>query len=249
MTAPVIEVLGMPVRAPVTVATNLVLAAEAVWLHRRIRASTRVRRYARLWDGFVLCAGLAALLGALKHGLPPSPTGLPEAARVTSNAWMGAAVAFAQLAALERHIRGPRLRGAITVAVLVQLLLFLVVMASTSGFGVTLANAAAGLLLPLAIEWRAARRGRPGAARVAVGLAIPFGAVVLQLLEPAFGRWISHVDVEHVLLFLGLLLVQSGVTADRRRSQPDGRGEHVRPARRARRTGPVFGLTDARGGP
>ncbi|MGD2071530.1 MAG: hypothetical protein PVI57_22880 [Gemmatimonadota bacterium] len=177
MTTPVIEVLGLPVRAPVTVATNLGLAVEAVWLYRRIRPSRPVHRSTRLWDGFVLCAGLAAFVGA----------------------------------------------------------------------SVTLANAAVGLLLPFLIEGRAARRGRPGAGRVATGLAIPFGAVVLQLLKPRFGRWVSHVAVEHVLLFVGLLLVQSGVTAGRGASDPAGPGEHVRLLPSARHRPAAYGLRDARG--
>ena len=191
MSGPVVEILGVAVRHPVTVATNLLLTAQAVWIYRRLgRPDVPLPRAGRLWGGFVLVTGLASLVGAAKHGLVDGPLWAPEAARVVSNALTGAAVSLAQLAALETYVRSPGVRSLLTAAVFVQLLVFLPV---------------------LAAEALAARRGRPGAHRIAAGLGVPAAAVVLWLVQPPLGRWINHVDVEHVLMMAGLHLIFLGL--------------------------------------
>lgn len=202
-----VEVLGMPVQAPLVAAGNVALAAEAFWLGRRLRA--RPAAAGAAWRAFFLALSGAALLGVAKHALGADGSTTAHVVRVGSNTFLVAAVAFAQLATIESWVRRPGLRDVLAVLVLVELLVFLPGAASP-GFGGAMVGAVLGLLPVLLVEVAATLRGRTERGLIVAGLTVPIPGAALWVWSPELGP-VSHVDVEHALVAVALPLLYAGL--------------------------------------
>lgn len=222
MSAPVLDLGGgWALRAPVSVLTNVVLAGQALWL---TRASAGPRLLSGLGDpslgqrsGWGLALRLLAIstaAGALKHATGP---GVPhELARLTSNLSAGMAVLAptwirAVRAALPKGRLRVRWRGlACRGALLAAFAAFSVTTLVEPSFLVVTGFALVAVAPAVALEARAALRGRSDARRVLAGLTIAAVAGLTYLLRIRLGPWIGPVDVAHLGLMGAFPLLAAG---------------------------------------
>ena len=210
MSAPVIELVGIPVRAPVTVLTSLFLALQcAVFAMLLFRPDGG--RSGR-WPLVFGTLGVAALAGVFKHGVPD---GSVEALRSGGHlvASLGTAVA-ATVLGVSRWARRqgwgsvPRWVSGIATA---QLVLVCGAAVAFGSFGLVALHCAAMLLPAMALELRAIRSNENPEGRAEPDLLV--GLVLLSLTglvyawAPRLNAWVDHIDISHVLLSLSFVLL------------------------------------------
>lgn len=209
MEAVQIEILGVVVRHPWSVATNVALAVECFWL-----GALTLRGRApqpRLRGAFFLALGVGAAFGAPKHGFPLMPG--HEWVRFASNVGLGVAVTFAQLAAIRARVPSRGTARVLERLALVQLTVFLAVTAFTRDFAVVAVHMSVGMIPLLAAATRAAARGCRASGWIAVGLAVAMAGGVAYALRVGVSPWFNHVDVAHVLLAVTVAFVFVGAHA------------------------------------
>jgi hypothetical protein len=146
MSAPVIELAGLAVRAPVTALTNAMLATECVAFASVMRGRFGIR--SRLWAHFFLFLGLGALAGVPKHGIPEGVfEGVRLAARIVSNAGIGLATTTFVVLSIGATVARPRTRRFLTGVALLQLVTFLVLTTRHTAFTLVVANIAIGIAI------------------------------------------------------------------------------------------------------
>jgi hypothetical protein len=191
------------VAEPVTVLTDYVLAAVAVWLGVRLAREPILAR--RLWGAALLGTAVAAALGGSEHGFRPR---LPEGARW----WMweatylsiGAANALL-LAGAARVALGPRARRVAEALVLARFAVFAVVVSGDHRFqNVVVDFALTLLLLGVFAAWAASRH--PGLAGwLAAAIAVSLLGAAVQGMRLAPHAHFNHNDLFHVLQTLGVV--------------------------------------------
>lgn len=235
MNAPWVEV-GWTVHAPVTVGTNLVLGAQCallgLWIRRASKGST-----ARRWTLFFLFMSAATLVGAIKHGQPPDTRGaLWIGAVLVSNTSGGLATASAQLATVRTWVRQRRARSWFRCFIVLQAVAVVLATALWPGFTPALINTVVGLAPVLAVEIRAAFRGRSGGRALAIGFALTALAGALFAVQTGLEPWLRPVDLAHLVMAASLVLVYVGVRERVRTASPVPRHADaaLRPGRRDR---------------
>lgn len=207
MDAMTLTLSGVVVRAPVTVGTNLLIGAECAVCATLLRRAVTPHH---LWRAFFVTMGIAAALGAVKHGVGASDAPrLHGVVQVGSNLAGGFAVAFAQWATL-RGLGPARRRRRLERAVAWQLGLLVGAVAVLGSVVVTIVNAAVGLLPVLAVERRLARMGSRSARRISTGLAVVLLSGIAYALPIPTPVWMDGTDVAHVLIMTGLAFILTG---------------------------------------
>jgi hypothetical protein len=211
MVGPWVEVFGVPVAAPVSVGTNLVLAVECAWCFWCLRRAPDAR--VGQWSLFFLAMAVATLAGAPKHGLR-EVLGPRALALVlwTSSLGSGLAVRWAQHATLPAWQGGSR-RGIQRVSD-AQLLTYLAANVALGPLaGLFVVNTAVGLLPVTFVEAFGARRGVVGAADIAAGLGLGMVTALVYVAGLSYGPWLTHVDIAHLLMGVSYYLIFRGARA------------------------------------
>lgn len=204
-----IEIGGFTIRAPVTAATNLVLAVQCFLYFRSLRTESGAR--SRLWSGFFLMMAIATLAGVVKHGFKHelSDTGLFLVLWVSSLT-SGISTYYAQRATAAAHTRG-QLKRRFDRLFQIQLFVFL---AGNVALGpqmlLLVANTAAGLLPVIGVEAMAIRRGHPGSRWIAGGLSVSILTGAVYLVGLSLGPWLNHIDIAHLLMGVSFWLLVRG---------------------------------------
>jgi len=199
----------------VTVATNLVIAAQCLFIGTRLR---RLRGTAgtREWSRFFLLMSLATLTGAVKHGATDAHPAIWFGAVLAYNPAGAAAIAFAQLATVSAFVRNATVAASLRRAIAIQAVLPVVATVLRPGFLPALLDTIAGLAPVLVAHALAARRCRAGAGAIATGLgfmALGGAAYVLGLAIPP---WLDPVGLAHLVSIAGFGLIGRGVAGRRR---------------------------------
>lgn len=217
MNAPKLELAGWTLNAPVTVATNLILAVQCALLARALLRGQRslVTRY---WGLFFLFMAVATLAGAAKHGYPADARdGMWRVVFLLSNTAAGISMACAGLATVETWVGNAALQRWLRRALGIQVVAVGVGSLLWTSFAPTLAGTVVVLGPVLAVEAVAAVHGRRGSRAIAAGLMICALTGGLYVLETSVGPWLNHIDLGHLLMFVSLGLVYYGVV---RRTEP-----------------------------
>jgi hypothetical protein len=205
-----IDVLGVRIQSPVTAGTNLALALQCAYF--RWRLGREVEPRLRLWAVFFLGMAVATLAGAPKHALRHllSPIELTTVLWVSSLG-SGLGVWAAQRATITTRA-GPR-RAGLERASSLQLLAYVVANAALEpAMSVVIANTAVGLLPVIHAEARAARRGEPSGRWIAGGFGLSMITGLVYVAELSLGRWLSHVDIAHLLMCVSYYSIARGAT-------------------------------------
>ncbi len=202
-----------------TAATDAMLALEcltvAAWI---VRTPGGARWRAALWGGTLGLLALAALLGAVAHGLV-----MPEAVRAALwqplYALLGLVVALMLAAALADR-RGPAaVRGLLPVAVAMAVGFFLLSEARGGDYRVFVIFQAAAGLATLGLYAGLARRRRlAGAGRIAAAVALSLVAGAVQASGLTLVPWVplDHNGLYHLVTMAAVALLGRGVVAGQR---------------------------------
>jgi hypothetical protein len=214
MNVPAIEFLGVEILWPVTVLTNLILAALCGFLYRRLyRAATPAATTARnsYWARFLLFLAIATLAGAIKHGFHNYPGVLYGSAVLVSILASGVATTFAQLATVETFVLRKDTRFSLRLAIYLQLAVFIVIGSTTDGFLTATANSAIGLIPVLLANILAWRFAYAGSGWIASGLLLSFFTGLIYVVQVSIGPWFTHVDISHIVMMTSLILISRGI--------------------------------------
>lgn len=209
MDTPWIELFGFSLRAPVTAATNLLLAIQCLVSYRLLSLYPSERH--RMWSGFFLLMALATLAGAFKHGARHLMTEeLFLVVLALSNLGSAVATYFAQRAAIVSYA-APQWRASYHGLVGLQLgLVALMNIVWGPELSILIVSMAIGLIPVLLVEgvhaWQL-----PGAGLVSAGLTISMTSGVVYVVHLSLGPWLNHIDIAHVIMSGSLLLVLVGV--------------------------------------
>lgn len=212
MDAPVIDLFGLPVRAPVTAATNLFLLLECM----TFTGALRERRSAqpRLWSAFFVLMALGALAGIPKHGVASEAAALlREVGRYGSNLATAASGTLLLLILLRRRAIWTDHRRWLVGTALAELAGFSLITLRHPSF--SLVALRSGLLLApmMVLEARAWLRGDASSGWITLGLVLSSITGVVYGLGLELNAWIDHLDVSHVLLAGAMLLLFRGAEA------------------------------------
>lgn len=196
-----------------TAATDAALAlfawAGARWLSR----STPPSFLRSTWLAAIATFGVAALLGAVAHGIDWSDA-TRELLWQPLYLSLGAAVALFVLAAVDAAWGDATARRA-RAALLVAALAFYLLTRLTGGdFLVFVIYEGAGLLFALGVHARLAAAGRAGAGWVAAGLAVSLAAGAVQAADTLTLRLVwtfDHNGIYHLVQAVGLALLLAGL--------------------------------------
>ena len=196
-----------------TVLTNVALAGVAFVLAARLgyRASAEGLKASGALAGGFLATSLAAVLGAVAHGLDPRfEPALREriwrgAMHMTGFISVGTVMSVAFFAA-----RGSA-RGAILVFAFVKLLWYTVAVARRPEFRVAAADYGGALAILFAgAVYAAARWSEPGARWLIAGVLVALLAGIIQARRIAPHRHFNHNDLYHVIQIVALFLIYRG---------------------------------------
>lgn len=220
MPTPSLDVLGVVVRHPASVATNLVLTLECgvIFLLLRPRSislfpSMRGAHDApgSPWAGFFLFMAVSSFLGAAKHGFPHYLGPLSLGFVLTGSALAsGMAILHAEVATIIARVPGGRAGQLLLTAVFGRFLLFAGALAATRSFITVVVNAGMGLVPLLLTETFFFLRGDRAGGWIVSGFTVGCltGAVYLSGFSPS--PWFNHVDLAHMVLMAVLLLLWRG---------------------------------------
>lgn len=201
------------VHAPLTVGTTLALAALSAVLAAALR-----RRgdsdVAGLWSRFLGLLAIATLIGSVKHGVSDGAgEGVWRAAVLLSNTFGAFATASVQLATVQAWISSARARRVLGRLIVAQFGALVAATIAWPGFTPSLVHTVAGLGPVLVVETLATMRGASGSRDIAVGLAVNGLAGALYALRVSPAPWLNPVDLAHLLMLAGLVLLYRGACA------------------------------------
>jgi hypothetical protein len=206
------ELAGIVLRSPMAAVTNVILAVTCFAC--AVRLSTARDARTRMWLRFLVSLGVAALAGAVKHGLAEyAASSWHQASTHLSNLSGGAATYYAQRATLETPLFGTRSRRVLLGLVRLQLLVFALQVTLKPVFGVVLMHTGLGLLGVCAAEWTAYRRGLVTNGWHLAGMLTALLPGVVYLARWPSHLWFNHVDTAHMLLAASCVLIHRGAMA------------------------------------
>ncbi len=202
----------MRISEPMTMATDYLVAALAVWLGARLwRHGEAGWSPARLWAVSFFALAIGALAGGTAHGfrahLGEDAHGAIWKVTVWSIGIAGAALLGGEVIA---RFRGSW-RRALLGLVAFKLGVYCVWMAAHDDFRYVVWDYAPALVSVLALElWAWARRRAASAPWVVAGILVSFAAAGVQLSGFSLHRHFNHNDLYHVVQMLGIWLLYRG---------------------------------------
>lgn len=198
---------------PMTVLTNLVLAAIALIFSARLgyQASAEGLKASGALAGALMATALAAVLGAIAHGLDPRVE--PE---LRQRMWRGSLyltgfIGVGAVASVAYFAARDAARGALLLFALVKLMWFIVAVTrrpefrvAATDYSIALAILFGGAAYAL-VQW-----SEPGSSWLMAGVLVSFAAGVVQARRVAFHRHFNHNDLFHVIQIVTLYLFYRG---------------------------------------
>jgi hypothetical protein len=225
-----LDLWGLSVRAPITVATNLALAVQCALYARGLRGADAERTV--WWRRFFAAMAFATGAGVLKHGFPHVLSSMwYDAVLWVLGATGGAAVFCAQRATVATRASA-RARPWLERAAMAGAALFSIAcIVNGPLISLLIAYNAVGLLPVLGAEIRTVWTTRGSWTGVAGGLLVSVLAGLVNALRVSPGLSLTHVDVAHVLMGLGFFLIHVEVAAARLAPPDGGLGSRRLPAK------------------
>jgi hypothetical protein len=206
---------------PMNAGTNVLLAVQCatcgLLLSRHREAGTDG------WAAFLLLIAAATGAGAVKHGFGYAlDRQAYDVVLAISNVTGGLSTYFAQLATIARCARG---RAALlSMVAYAQAMAFLAInLALGPELPLLIANTTVGLVPVIVVEVRAARGGRPGSGKIALGLLVATLAGLVYGADVSLGPWFNHIDLAHAVMALSFLAIARGAAT---RTTPLAAPEH-----------------------
>ena len=189
------------VTEPMTVATNVVLAALAfIFAARLASRAIAAGSSATGWlAAAMLATALAALVGALAHGTDPARNAL-RARLWRGTVYMTGPIGATIVASVAFFAARGTVRTALLAVAAIKLIVFMWRAARRPEFKLVAADYGAALAILLAgAVYEMVRRGTPGMAWLIVGVLVSLAAAIVQARRLALHRHFNHNDLYHVI--------------------------------------------------
>ena len=192
-----------------TAITDLVLAAEVLFLAGRMSAMPKARLSAAwFWSGVMLLMGLAGLIGGIDHGFFET-AGLPRFWIERPNWMVLAAMTFCLLMSIAAQFFGPRARGAMAVVGAVQFAVDVILVWRVDSFLVVILNYAPVMILLLAMNLAGLKKST-GSWQMIAGILAMFAASGVQAAGIDTFAPLDHNGLYHVISMVGVVLLYLG---------------------------------------
>jgi hypothetical protein len=209
-----VDIAGIHIQEPVTVLTNLAMAVLCLCFCIGLKKTAAQSKTGKYWRLFFLFFGWNTVAGLIFHGFSSY---FPE----NVNAWvwkflnnllnvptsyflLRANIEFSTLAQEKKKmLNGIALATAIIFTVLIILI---------NQFYVGLINGSLAMFITF-IHYLIlySRKKKPGSGLVAFGFGFSFTSVGVHAAKLSVSEWFNHKDISHVIIFVALLIIYSGV--------------------------------------
>ncbi len=205
--------------AALTAITDLVLAAEVLFLAGRLTAFPKARFSAAwFWSAVLLLLGIAALLGGIDHGFFETAN-LPRYWIERPNWIVLAAMTWCVLMTISMQFFSPRLQRIVLVVGMVQFIIDAILALRIDSFLVVILNYTPVMVLMLILNCIGLRKGLGSPAMIA-GILILFAGSAIQALGVDAFSPLDHNGLYHVVCMLGAAFLYEGGRRLRAASAP-----------------------------
>lgn len=207
-----IKIASLVISEPITVLTNILIAALCLLLYFRLLALNNKLRSTTYWQYYFVFMGLSAAIGIIKHGMVYYQS--EESNHITwsvMNLVTGLSIFFAQLATIEAFVVNNRYKLILTTTIVMQLLLYFFILSLVDGYGVVKWEITAGLLPIMIINAYNFFKGSNGNGWLAGGILTGAFAAAAHGLKISACRWFNYNDIAHVFIMLSLWMMFYGI--------------------------------------
>ena len=195
--------------AAVTAITDLILAAEVLFLAGRMSATPKARFSAAwFWSGVLLLLGVAALIGGIDHGFVEL-SNLPRYWIERPNWMVLAAMTFCVLMTAAAQFFSPRTRRIVLLLGFVQFAADTIAILSIDSFLVVILNYAPILTLLLAMNLIGLKNGS-GSWQMSAGVVVMFAAAAIQAAGVDALSPLDHNGLYHLVSMIGVAFLYLG---------------------------------------
>lgn len=202
-----ISISGVSIHEPMTVLTDLLIAALAIAFYFQLK--NKIDAITRNWSYFFLFLGLSTFMGACSHAFFAVHEGCSY-----KSFWLpmqilnGVAVYFAQQAtfstALERSTNKSKWKW----SYVIQLVMFIGTLLWIQRYIVTIIENAIGLIPVMILHYQ---YKRPFARMIANGIAISFITAFVNMSKLSLHACFNYNDIAHVFIMISLYVMYKGV--------------------------------------
>jgi hypothetical protein len=197
---------------PTTSITDVLLAIFAFYCYSSISTSKFKNEAYSKWGLFFLFLSLATLIGGIAHGIS-----CIQDHRYYMIFWVmmqifsGISIYSSQQAVIVAEIRNENIKKWLTKLSKIQFFVFLICVFVFLNFRVLAINSAIGLVQMIILCLPTNNRKYKGI--VSLGFWISFFTIYVNQKKIYFSYWFNHNDISHVIMFLSVALIFSGVNS------------------------------------
>jgi hypothetical protein len=202
-----ISISGVPIHEPMTVLTDLLIAALAITFYFQLKNKTDA--VTRNWSYFFLFLGLSTIFGACSHAFFAVHEGwYYKSFWLPMQAINGIAVYCAQQATLLSALEGSTNKIKWKWSYVIQLVVFIIVLLRVQKYIVTIIENAIGLIPIMVLYYQ---YKRPFSRMIANGIAISFITALINLGKLSLHAYFNYNDIAHVFIMISLYVMYKGV--------------------------------------
>jgi hypothetical protein len=202
-----ISISGVSIHEPMTVLTDVLIAALAITFYFQLKNKTDA--ITRNWSYFFLFLGLSTFTGACSHAFFAVHDGWQY-----KSFWLpmqlinGIAVYCAQQATLVSALQNSANKIKWKWSYVIQLVVFIIVLLRVQKYIVTIIENAIGLIPIMALHYQ---YKRPFSKMIANGIAISFITAFVNLSKLSLHAYFNYNDMAHVFIMISLYVMYRGV--------------------------------------
>jgi hypothetical protein len=202
-----ISISGVSIHEPMTVLTDLLIAALAITFYFQLKNKRDV--ITRNWSYFFLFLGLSTFLGACSHAFFAVHDGWHyKSFWLPMQAVNGIAVYCAQQATFSSALESSTNKIKWKWSYVIQLVVFIVVLFRVQKYIVTIIENAIGLIPIMVLHYQ---YKRSFAKVIAHGIAISFITAFVNLSKLSLHAYFNYNDIAHVFIMISLYVMYKGV--------------------------------------
>ncbi len=216
---PSIDIFGLRVDEPITVFTDLIVAAIGIYAFYKTKSHT-TKKYILYYRYFFLLTGISTLIGGLiGHAFAYS---LGPNAKYPGWIVAIAGVVFAQFAVLfhTREAIGEWFFSKLFILNILEIVAALVLLIIYKSFAIVEIHTAFGLVLIVsALEGINYSKTKSVLSKnIILGVGFAIVGVSILVFKVALSKWFNHKDISHLFIALSLFLMYKGLITEQNRS-------------------------------
>jgi hypothetical protein len=202
-----ISISGVPIHEPMTVFTDLLIAALAIAFYFKLKNKTDA--VSRNWRYFFLLMGISTIPGSCSHAFFAVHEGWQyKSLWLPMQVLNGIAIYHAQRATYLSVLENSAGKTKWKWSYVIQFFVFLIALLYIQKYLVTIIENAVGLIPIMILHYK---HKRPFATMIANGIAISFITAFINLSKLSLHAYFNFNDISHVLIMISLYVMYKGV--------------------------------------